>query len=410
MDTSLDDFNRIYGALHGYSSLIVCLFGTALNFFNIIVLTQKHMKSSTNKILTALAVSDFLAMIVYIPASIKFYILARYSSTTSCSNSNFFWSFYTIFYANLTVIMHSTSIWLTVLLAFFRYVYITHNEFGKILCSMKYTHISIITTCIFCICFSAPIFLLTKIVEEDCIIEDLKNVSTNKTIKVYNIYKSDIEVLTNGLVFRTTFFIQAFCVKLVPCLLLIIFSSLLVYSIHAENRNKEKVLEFGRNNHQSEKIKEYNRTTIMLVLVCFLFFITEFPQGVLAFLSIIFESKNFYENVYVKLGDMMDIITLLNSAVNFILYCLMSHVFRETFKNVLCKILCFKSNNKNMTYKYHKNSSISSMFSFKRRNQQNLSAQEDLQMDCFVEKNCIMTDANADNIVKCDIDIILRET
>ena len=65
--TRLDYFSDWYGSIHGYTSLVVCLLGVALNFFNIIVLTRKHMISSTNAILTALAVSDFMAMIVYIP-------------------------------------------------------------------------------------------------------------------------------------------------------------------------------------------------------------------------------------------------------------------------------------------------------------------------------------------------------
>jgi hypothetical protein len=118
------------------------------------------------------------------------------------------------------------------------------------------------------------------------------------------------------------------------------------------------LLELGRNKRENERSKEYNRTNIMLVLVCFLFFITECPQGVLAFLSIIFESRNFHEEVYMKLGDVMDLLAIINSSTNFILYCLMSRVFRNTFKMFFCKIFCFKSMNFKKTNNVSRNTTL----------------------------------------------------
>jgi hypothetical protein len=347
--SSLDLFSTWYRSIHGYASLIVCLLGIALNFFNIIVLTRKHMISSTNSILTALAISDFITMLVYIPTSLKFYCVLEYNQDASkncneadTSEFDFFWTAYALFYVNVTVTMHSFSIWLTVLLAFFRYIYICHNKLGKKMCTMKNTNIAIVLTYLFCIFLCTPSFLVSKIQEVP--LTNLTNESSVKTQgkKLYRITSSDINSKTNDLIFRITFFIQAFCVKLIPCLLLIILSSLLVHSIHVANENNKRLMALGRKTRESEKSKEHNRTNIMLVLVCFLFFITEFPQGVLAFLSIIFESTNFHSNVYMKLGDVMDIIALINNAVNFILYCLMSHIFRETFKNIFCKSSCSK--------------------------------------------------------------------
>ena len=143
----LDSFSGWYRSLHGYASLVVCLLGLALNFFNIIVLTRKHMLSSTNAILTALAITDFIIMLVYIPTSLKFYcILEDNDAIQNCNEAetfsfNFFWTAYALFHVNLTVTMHSFCIWLTVLLAFFRYAYICHNKLGKKLCTRRNTHI-----------------------------------------------------------------------------------------------------------------------------------------------------------------------------------------------------------------------------------------------------------------------------
>ena len=89
--------------------------------------------------------------------------------------------------------------------------------------------------------------------------------------------------------------------------------------------NKTKKLKPQKNS----KTKENLRTTLMLVIVCVLFLITEFPQSILMFLSILID--NFYREVYMPLGDLMDLLALTNNSINFVLYCTMSRQFRTTF-------------------------------------------------------------------------------
>jgi thyrotropin-releasing hormone receptor len=87
---------------------------------------------------------------------------------------------------------------------------------------------------------------------------------------------------------------------------------------------------------------ENDRTTTMLVLVVLMFVGTELPQGVLALLSG-FDSRIF-DNVYVPLGDVLDLLVLINSSVNFILYCVMSTQFRSTFWAVFIARCCDVTN------------------------------------------------------------------
>ncbi len=70
----------------------------------------------------------------------------------------------------------------------------------------------------------------------------------------------------------------------------------------------------------------------MLLVVVFLFLLTEFPQGILNLLSGIL--AHFVEEVYWPLGDLVDILALINNCVNFILYCSMSKQFRDTFIDI----------------------------------------------------------------------------
>jgi len=47
-----------------------------------------------------------------------------------------------------------------------------------------------------------------------------------------------------------------------------------------------------------------------------------------------------FHNVYTPLGDVWDILVLINSSVNFLLYCTMSRLFRGTFWALFVAPLC----------------------------------------------------------------------
>jgi hypothetical protein len=78
-----------------------------------------------------------------------------------------------------------------------------------------------------------------------------------------------------------------------------------------------------------------DRTNKMLLAVLLLFLVTEFPSGILVLLSGILGEK-FFQEVYNPLGEVLDMLALVNSSINFILYCTTSSVFRQTF----CKLFC----------------------------------------------------------------------
>lgn len=70
----------------------------------------------------------------------------------------------------------------------------------------------------------------------------------------------------------------------------------------------------------------------MLVAVVLCTVITELPQGIIAFLGGI--DDDLFLKVYAPLGDVWDMVVLINSAVNFLLYCTMSHQFRHIFSEL----------------------------------------------------------------------------
>lgn len=82
------------------------------------------------------------------------------------------------------------------------------------------------------------------------------------------------------------------------------------------------------------QLSQNETTTRLLIAVMIVFLICEFPAGILAACCAIFGEK-FFENVYQPTGILTDLLALINSSVNFILYCFMSTQFRITFYQVV---------------------------------------------------------------------------
>lgn len=99
-----------------------------------------------------------------------------------------------------------------------------------------------------------------------------------------------------------------------------------------------------RNSHGHGHSHHSDRTTRMLLAILILFLITEMPSGLLALASGIL-GEEFFQSVYHPLGNILDILALINSGINFILYCCMSRLFRTTF----AKIFCIKSSTSSRT-------------------------------------------------------------
>ena len=75
---------------------------------------------------------------------------------------------------------------------------------------------------------------------------------------------------------------------------------------------------------------------MLLVAVLLLFLVTEFPQGILGLLSGVMQ-KCFFKACYPPFGELMDLLALINAAIDFVLYGLMSKQFRTTFKSLFIK-------------------------------------------------------------------------
>lgn len=305
-------YNKGYGVVHGYLSFIVCVFGITANVLNIIVLSRKNMVSPTNAILTGLAVADMLVMFSYLPFTYHNYIREDISEKEKFSYG---WAVFTLFHAHFTVVNHTISIWLTVTVAVWRFMAVSFPANSTSWCSMPRAKYAITATYVTCAVFCIPVYITFTVSKFKGIDGEI----------MYRVDFSQIAQRHDRLLEKINFWLFSVITKLVPCVALTALSLGLIRVLYEANKRKQRL-----KSRKAESDRSHDRTTKMLLAVLLLFLLTEFPAGLLALLSGILGTE-FFNNVYLNFGETMDALALINSAINFIIYCSMSRQFRDTF-------------------------------------------------------------------------------
>jgi hypothetical protein len=251
------EFSTLYSSIHGWLSLAVCSLGLILNILNVIILkrTRTESSSKTSLILVSLAISDSCTMLTYIPYAVYYYII--YSNSILLEpfpkRDNIASTIFSVIHLDLSLTFHCISIWLTVYLAFYRYIYMSksvdsirkrrnHNNNSQnsfktkqkivryLLSKCKHT---IWLICVFSIVICMPVYFYPSI-KQSLYINQTQQTKENQTIGpvfIYYISSSKLDKLTDGLVYKAMFYSQALFGKILPCILLILFITLLVHSL-----------------------------------------------------------------------------------------------------------------------------------------------------------------------------------
>ena len=167
---------------------------------------------------------------------------------------------------------------------------------------------------------------------------------------IYTLGPSELATTNDDLLQKINFWIYSIVGKIVPCVALTILSLRLVQALVSARKRKDMLKSRNassapaptpaiNNSRNADSERHTNRTTRMLLAVLFLFVVTEFPQGILALLSGVL-GDNFYKECYANLQELMDILALINGAINFILYFGMSRQFRKAFQKLARFYLC----------------------------------------------------------------------
>ncbi|GMT09962.1 hypothetical protein PFISCL1PPCAC_1259 [Pristionchus fissidentatus] len=330
-----------YDSIHPYISVFLCVTGTIMNIITVAVLTRPTMRSPVNILLSAVAICDIIVMSSVFVFVSHFQLIAL----KRCDPSDFTlnWAIFMYVHAQTSVIFHATSIWLTVLLAQIRVLTIRRaTKLPTEALSVRATALISFITLAIVVAVNVPNFMTTEIANYtaseflSCVQESENGTAIlpdHASLPVFVAMPSadcdlfQLALWTNGLFF-----------KVVPCAMLTVSIIALLRIISDVAHRRRSLAQL-----MNKKKVPRDHTTPMLVAVLSIFLLAELPQGVLHIGKVVFTHDTFHQTIYQPLGNLMDLLSLVNSAVNFIIYCAMSRKFRVVFIQMIspCIPSCF---------------------------------------------------------------------
>ena len=304
VNSVLKEFGGGYDQIHKWLAAIISVAGTVANIVTVLVMMRPEMRTPTNRLYAVMAFADLMTMLLYSIFAIGFQIalLDRTEARAICL----------MIYAHLSVFFHTLSVSILVAVTVFRVVILRTGPEAKRLCSMQRANVTAFS------CFFISLFI------------QLPNVyitswrETQVSSGQYEVYQREEDF--PKIVAKVNFWSQAILVKLLPCLLLTVASIAIVRTLRdAEVRRKRLMVK--KTTGSSKNDQRLRNRTIMLLGLLTVFLLTEFPQGILTLVCGIM-GEDVWELIYMPLGNFLDMLTLINAGVNFVLFVSMSSEFR----------------------------------------------------------------------------------
>nr|QHX41571.1 FMRFamide receptor [Octopus vulgaris] len=289
---------------------IACSIGLMGNTMSIIVMTQKQMQSSTNIYLLALAFSDSIKLI----NDFLYFIVILLMEIDKRTGESLYQGLYPyahyIFNTSLCI-----SAWITVSVAVERYVYVCKPLYVKSYCTIHRARIITVCVYFFMSMLSIPYAMRYQSFE-------VYDNRTNQTLMDMSVTK----LWQNNVFSRAYTWFQNLIRSVIPLLTLIVLNTCIMCGIRRCKLSK------------SRNMRRY-RITIMLVCVVLVFMVCISPDAIMSTIL----GFGYIEEDYLTRGirEITDLLLLINSAVNFILYCIFNTIFWKNFLHIFCAI-CIK--------------------------------------------------------------------
>jgi hypothetical protein len=223
----------------------------------------------------------------------------------------------------------NTSVWLTVSFTLERYVAVKHPILRRNICTTK--RAKRIIYAIFLLSFLSA--LPTPFEWEVVTTTNEENVT--QTVHV-NLEYSDFG---KNEIFRSIYYwYLAIGFVLIPLITLVIFNSLLIYSLRSSRLQLNNLVSvYGYNDYGSSMRQVQEKgITVMLISVIIFFIVCQTPTAVTLIYSHFWEPPAFtWEWTRLRImGNIFNSLVTLNCASNFVLYCMLSTKFRKTLRHL----------------------------------------------------------------------------
>ncbi|XP_066956831.1 sex peptide receptor-like [Macrobrachium rosenbergii] len=320
--------------LYGYAMPFLLIITTIANTLIVAVLWQRHMRSPTNAVLMAMALSDLLTVVFPEPMFFYMYTLNNHAKPLYPPAACYAWNF---FHDHIPNLFHTASIWLTVALAVQRYIYVCHAPVARVWCTLPRVIKAIALIFVLATIHLLPRFFDTEYGpmkiewEGQCVLVCSENI------------RSWVDVITQDVYFVTFFMFRVIFVHLGPCTVLVVLNVLLYRALREAQKRREKLLQDKNSKKECNKLCDANCTTLMLIAVVSVFLVTEIPLAIITALHIINSIglvTIFSPDSYFMVSCFFIIsnsFIIFSYPINFAIYCGMSRQFRETFRDLFVR-------------------------------------------------------------------------
>ncbi|GAB6027467.1 hypothetical protein CHUAL_001723 [Chamberlinius hualienensis] len=332
--------------MYGYIMPFLLVITVVSNTLIVVVLSKRHMKTPTNLVLLAMALSDMFTLLFPAPWMFYMYTLGNINETkrhyplAAC---------YCYLYMQevLPSLFHTASIWLTLALAVQRYIYVCLPPVARTWCTIPR-----VKRGIFYIYICASLHQSTRFVDrvytDEMPLPSDFNITDNATLAEFLNYTNAsismcheklapwVELVTDNVYFNIYFWFRIIFVHVTPCTMLVVLNVLLFRAMREAQKKRERLFKENRKS-ECKKLRDSNCTTLMLIVVVSVFLVVEIPLAVVTLLHTIsstFKSHllDYYAaNVLILFTNFF---IMLSYPINFAIYCGMSRQFRETFKEL----------------------------------------------------------------------------
>nr|KAG5685876.1 hypothetical protein BaRGS_021538 [Batillaria attramentaria] len=285
---------------------ILCITGITGNTLSLVVLNHRDMATSTNVYLSALAVSDSLKLL----NDLLYFVMLVISLTDPPAAETMMVNVYPYAHYVFTVAVCVTA-WLTVAVAVDRFVAVCYPSRATSLCTITRARAVCVTVFVTMLLLSVPSAFRYRM---QVVHDRYQNITCMNVIMT--------ELGKNKQIMTPYTWTQNFMRGIIPVFILIYLNARIINVLR-----KERI--------KGKKLSSRNRITLMLIAVIVVFIVCITPDAIMS----TFFGKGYVEekdNVVKGVREITDSLLALNSAINFILYCSLSIVFRNTFYKVFC--------------------------------------------------------------------------
>ncbi|UYV62946.1 SPR [Cordylochernes scorpioides] len=311
--------------LFGYAMPILLVVTILSNTLVIIVLSQRHMRTPTNLVLIAMAISDVMTLLF--PAPWYFYMYTLENSNHILYPPAACYAYHAMI-ESVPNFFHTASIWLTLLLAAQRFVYVCKPAVARVWCTVPRVSRAVIYVIILAFLhqasrFADPEFRPVQFRWRGGVHWGCQFLSAPW---VRNI-------ITENVYYMCYYGFRIIFVHIGPCTALVILNVCLFRALKAAEVKRGKLFL----NKECRRMRDSNCTTLMLIVVVSVFLIVEIPLAVTSLLHVMQNAMEWLIADYEALNATIlftNFIIMLSYPVNFAIYCGMSRQFRETFKDL----------------------------------------------------------------------------